>query len=128
MKPQIYHVDAFTSEPFRGNSAGVVLHADTLSDAQMQLIARELRHSETAFLLKSEESDVRIRYFTPTVEVPICGHATVAAHYVRATVLGLGNTTVWQTSLAAVIALKFMPNTTTIASRWNKVSPLLNHR
>lgn len=43
MKPQIYHVDAFTSEPFRGNSAGVVLHADTLSDAQMQLIARELR-------------------------------------------------------------------------------------
>lgn len=77
MKPQIYHVDAFTSEPFRGNSAGVVLHADTLSDAQMQLIARELRHSETAFLLKSEESDVRIRYFTPTVEVPICGHATV---------------------------------------------------
>lgn len=100
MKPQIYHVDAFTSEPFRGNSAGVVLHADTLSDAQMQLIARELRHSETAFLLKSDESDVRIRYFTPTVEVPICGHATVAAHYVRATVLGLGNTTVWQTSLA----------------------------
>lgn len=59
MKPQIYHVDAFTSEPFRGNSAGVVLHADTLSDAQMQLIARELRHSETAFLLKSEESDDR---------------------------------------------------------------------
>lgn len=99
MKPQIYHVDAFTSEPFRGNSAGVVLHADTLSDAQMQLIARELRHWKPP-LLKSEESDVRIRYFTPTVEVPICGHATVAAHYVRATVLGLGNTTVWQTSLA----------------------------
>ncbi|MDD0011985.1 PhzF family phenazine biosynthesis isomerase, partial [Shigella flexneri] len=45
-------------------------------------------------------SDVRIRYFTPTVEVPICGHATVAAHYVRAKVLGLGNCTIWQTSLA----------------------------
>ncbi|MCF3913920.1 PhzF family phenazine biosynthesis isomerase, partial [Salmonella enterica] len=89
-KPQIYHVDAFTSEPFSGNSAGVFLHADTLRDAQIQLIARELRQSETAFLLKSDESDVRIRYFTPTVEVPICGHATVAAHYVRATVLGLG--------------------------------------
>lgn len=100
MKPQVYHVDAFTKTPFRGNSAGVVLHADTLSEAQMQLIARELRHSETAFLLKSDDSDVRIRYFTPTVEVPICGHATVAAHYVRSTVLGLGNTTVWQTSLA----------------------------
>lgn len=87
MKPQVYHVDAFTSVPFRGNSAGVVLHADGLSEAQMQLIARELRHSETAFLLTSDDSDVRIRYFTPTVEVPICGHATVAAHYVRAKVL-----------------------------------------
>ena len=100
MKPQVYHVDAFTRTPFRGNSAGVVLNADGLSETQMQLIARELRHSETAFLLRSDDSDVRIRYFTPTVEVPICGHATVAAHYVRATVLGLGNTTVWQTSLA----------------------------
>lgn len=66
----------------------------------MQLIARELGHSETAFLLHSDDSDVRIRYFTPTVEAPICGHATVAAHYVRAKVLGLGNCTVWQTSLA----------------------------
>lgn len=100
MKPQVYHVDAFTSVPFRGNSAGVVLHADGLSEAQMQLIARELRHSETAFLLTSNDSDVHIRYFTPTVEVPICGHATVAAHYVRAKVLGLSSTTVWQTSLA----------------------------
>lgn len=100
MKPQVYHVDAFTSQPFRGNSAGVVLNADGLRDAQMQLIARELRHSETAFVLSSEDSDVRIRYFTPTVEVPICGHATVAAHYVRARVLKPGNCTVWQTSLA----------------------------
>ena len=100
MKPQVYHVDAFTSQPFRGNSAGVVFPADNLSEAQMQLIARELGHSETAFLLHSDDSDVRIRYFTPTVEAPICGHATVAAHYVRAKVLGLGNCTVWQTSLA----------------------------
>lgn len=46
MKPQVYHVDAFTSQPFRGNSAGVVFPADNLSEAQMQLIARELGHSE----------------------------------------------------------------------------------
>ena len=43
MKPQVYHVDAFTSQPFRGNSAGVVFPADNLSEAQMQLIAREER-------------------------------------------------------------------------------------
>ncbi|KUU07859.1 hypothetical protein AWF13_08415 [Escherichia coli] len=54
MKPQVYHVDAFTSQPFRGNSAGVVFPADNLSEAQMQLIARELGHSETAFLLHSD--------------------------------------------------------------------------
>lgn len=97
---KIFHVDAFTREPFRGNSAGVVLDADGLSETQMQLIARELRHSETAFVLTSEESDVHIRYFTPTIEVPICGHATVAAHYVRAKVLGLTQGSVWQTSQA----------------------------
>ncbi|WP_279045625.1 PhzF family isomerase [Cedecea davisae] len=100
MTPRIYHVDSFTTQPFRGNSAGVVLDADVLSESQMQLIARELRHSETAFVLRSEESDVRIRYFTPTLEVPICGHATVAAHYVRAKVLGLENCELYQTSLA----------------------------
>ncbi len=59
MKPQVYHVDAFTSQPFRGNSAGVVFPADNLSEAQMQLIARELGHSETAFLLHSDDSDGR---------------------------------------------------------------------
>ena len=48
MKPQVYHVDAFPSQPFRGNSAGVVFPADNLSEAQMQLIARELGHSESA--------------------------------------------------------------------------------
>ena len=106
MKPQVYHVDAFTSQPFRGNSAGVVFPADNLSEAQMQLIARELGHSETAFLLHSDDSDVRIRYFTPTVEVPICGHATVAAHYVRAKVLGLGNCTVWQRLSTRFISLR----------------------
>lgn len=66
MTPHLFHVDAFTKALFRGNSAGVVLHADDLTEEQMQLIARELRHSETAFVLKSEESDLRIRYFTPS--------------------------------------------------------------
>ena len=49
MKPQVYHVDAFTSQPFRGNSAGVVFPADNLSEAQMQLIARELGRRHPAW-------------------------------------------------------------------------------
>ncbi len=83
---RIYQVDSFTTERFRGNPAGVVANADGLTDDQMQSIARELNNSETAFILSpdGDDHDVRIRFFTPTVEVPSCGHATIAAHYVRA--------------------------------------------
>lgn len=83
---RIYQVDAFTTEKFRGNPAGVVPEADGLSADQMRLIARELNNPETAFVLspESDDHDVRVRFFTPTVEVPSCGHATIATHYVRA--------------------------------------------
>ncbi|WP_049980647.1 PhzF family phenazine biosynthesis protein [Halolamina rubra] len=73
-------VDAFTKEPLAGNAAGVVPDAAGLSEEQMQAIARELSVSETAFLLPSDEADRKVRYFTPTQEVDLCGHATVASH------------------------------------------------
>ncbi|WP_132056973.1 PhzF family phenazine biosynthesis protein [Halorussus amylolyticus] len=73
-------VDAFTDEPFAGNAAGVVPDADGLTDAQMQAIANELAVSETAFFRESDDADRRIRYFTPTTEVDLCGHATIASH------------------------------------------------
>lgn len=95
---QIYQVDSFTKEKFKGNPAGVVLNADELTDQEMLHIARELNNSETAFILKPDGTDheVRLRYFTPKTEVPVCGHATVAAHYVRARVHNLGSSTVIQ--------------------------------
>lgn len=70
--------------------------ADGLSDPEMQAIARELNNSETAFLLAptAKDHDVWIRFFTPTTEVPVCGHATIAAHYVRAFTKQLPRTTV----------------------------------
>ena len=82
----VYQVDAFTTEKFRGNPAGVVPDASGLSEQEMKMIARELNNSETAFILPPEGPDheLRIRYFTPVTEVPVCGHATVSAHYVRA--------------------------------------------
>lgn len=85
-KYKIYQVDSFTKEKFSGNPAGVVSNADGLTPEQMQKIARELNNSETAFIFRSDSSDydVEVRFFTPRTEVPICGHATVAAHYVRA--------------------------------------------
>ncbi|USZ69145.1 PhzF family phenazine biosynthesis protein [Halorussus salilacus] len=73
-------VDAFTDEPFAGNAAGVVPDAEDLSDAQMQAVANELAVSETAFFSESDDADRRIRYFTPTTEVDLCGHATIASH------------------------------------------------
>ncbi len=76
-----YIVDAFTNEPFRGNAAGVCLLDKPLSPAQMQQIAAELKHSETAFiqLQPNANGQLPIRYFTPTTEVEFCGHATLAS-------------------------------------------------
>ena len=73
-------VDAFTDEPLSGNPAGVVPDAEGLSTDQMRAIAREINASETVFLLPSETADRRARYFTPTDEVELCGHATIASH------------------------------------------------
>src|SRR6056297_409407 len=73
-------VDAFTTDPLSGNAAGVIPDAEGLSDEQCQAVARELAVSETAFISPSTEADRRIRFFTPTQEVDLCGHATIAAH------------------------------------------------
>ena len=91
----LYQVDAFTKKIFTGNPAGVVSNADGLSDSDMQKIARELNNSETAFIFSGDDDcDVHVRFFTPTSEVPICGHTTIAAHYVRAKELSLKNNTI----------------------------------
>lgn len=87
----LYQVDAFTEAPLVGNPAGVVIDAQGLSDEDMLAVARELNNSETAFVLPADgpDHDVRVRFFTPTTEVPTCGHATVAAHFARAVEYGL---------------------------------------
>jgi PhzF family phenazine biosynthesis protein len=77
-------VDAFTDEPLAGNVAGVVPDAAGLSSDQMRRIAAELGASETAFVFDAETdgdgADERIRYFTPTTEIDLCGHATIATY------------------------------------------------
>lgn len=73
----VYQIDAFTSEKFSGNPAGVITNAQGLSEFDMQRIARELNNSETVFIFPPDDAshDVKLRYFTPTTEVPSCGHA-----------------------------------------------------
>ena len=74
----VYIIDAFTDQPFRGNPAGVVLLEKPASDAWMQNVAMEMNQAETAFVVPAEKG-YHLRWFTPTVEVDLCGHATLAA-------------------------------------------------
>ncbi len=80
----IYQVDAFTDEPFKGNPAAVCILSEDLDEVQLQAIAAEMNLSETAFLTSIEQGPLKeqrnfgLKWFTPTVEVPLCGHATLA--------------------------------------------------
>jgi PhzF family phenazine biosynthesis protein len=76
-----YGVDAFTARPFRGNPAAVCLLDEPLGAEWMQRIAAELAQPTTAFLYADEEH-LTLRWFTPTTELPLCGHATLAAAHV----------------------------------------------
>lgn len=107
---RVYQVDSFTTDIFGGNPAGVVPDADGLSDEQMQAIARELNNSETAFILSpdSDDHEVRLRFFTPAVEVPSCGHATVAAHYIRAVEKNLDSSIVIQKIGAGILPVEII--------------------
>lgn len=78
MRTRIYQVDAFTSRRFAGNPAAVMPLKRFPSDTEMRVIAAENNLSETAFLIP-ESGDYRVRWFTPTVEVPLCGHGTLAS-------------------------------------------------
>ncbi len=90
---KIFQIDAFTKNPFEGNSAGVTF-GDGLTKEEMQLIGREMNLAETAFLSKPasadapagkvDKADYNLRWFTPAVEVELCGHATIASlHFLK---------------------------------------------
>lgn len=74
----IYQVDAFTGTPFAGNPAAVCMLSEAQDERWMQNVAREMNLSETAFLLKQSDG-YNLRWFTPAVEVELCGHATLAS-------------------------------------------------
>src|SRR3954471_2740260 len=74
----IMRYTAFTDTPEGGNPAGVVLDASGLSDAEMQQIAAEVGYSESAFVTTRDDGSYDVRYFSPAMEVPFCGHATIA--------------------------------------------------
>jgi len=78
---KIFTVDAFTDKPFSGNPAGVCILSEERDEHWMQSIAREMNLSETAFLRKDDDG-YSLRWFTPKVEVDLCGHATLASAHI----------------------------------------------
>jgi PhzF family phenazine biosynthesis protein len=94
MMDQVQFVDTFTDTPGLGNRAGVVLNASGLSAEAMRSIAAKSGVAETAFgfpSTKLNDYDLEVRYFSHTGELPLCGHATIAFHYLRAQQLGLAS-------------------------------------
>jgi PhzF family phenazine biosynthesis protein len=87
MTQTLYQVDAFTSQPFAGNPAGVCILPKPAYETWMQAVAREMNLSETAFLV-SQADGFGLRWFTPAAEVRLCGHATLASAHI-----------LWQTSI-----------------------------
>jgi PhzF family phenazine biosynthesis protein len=77
----LFHVDAFAERPFSGNPAAVCILSSWKEDAWLQAVAREMNLSETAFLVKRVDH-WDLRWFTPKVEVDLCGHATLASAHV----------------------------------------------
>jgi PhzF family phenazine biosynthesis protein len=75
----IYQVDAFTDKPFKGNPAAVTVLPAARDEGWMQDVAREMNLSETAFLVRRDDGGYDLRWFTPAVEVELCGHATLAS-------------------------------------------------
>ena len=90
MNPDVLRLAAFPYEGAGGNPAGVVLDAKGLGDAEMQAIALQVGYSETVFLTNQNETNPRVRYFSPEMEVDFCGHATIAAGVALGEVRGPG--------------------------------------
>jgi predicted PhzF superfamily epimerase YddE/YHI9 len=103
MRVPYYQVDAFTDRAFGGNPAGVVMLESWLPDDVLQLVAAENNLSETAFLVRSG-GGFELRWFTPAVEVDLCGHATLAPAFVLFTELGhAGSRIEFQTRRSGVL-------------------------
>jgi PhzF family phenazine biosynthesis protein len=103
---KIYQVDAFTKKIFGGNPAAVIPLTSWLPKETLQNIAMENNLSETVFIVPSETSDFHIRWFTPSIEVRLCGHATLATAHVLWNHLGFSKKQVSFDSLSGVLTVE----------------------
>lgn len=110
MKVTVYIVQAFCADGEGGNLAGVVLDARNLTDGQKQAIAREVGHSETAFVEQSKVADFKVRFFTPEGEVELCGHATIATYWLLFSKKLLPSGRFTQETKAGVLSIEVLEN------------------
>lgn len=103
---KLYHMRGFTMNHKGGNLAGVVIDGDTLSEMEMQSIAKEVGYSETAFVSKSDVADFKLRFFTPIEEVNLCGHATIATFNLLRDLEHIGKGEFTQETKAGVLGLR----------------------
>lgn len=107
----VYQIDAFTKQPFNGNSAAVIF-ADDLTNEEMQAIAKEMNLSETAFIFSSNKADYKLKWFTPAIEVELCGHATIASlHYLTERNIIQRNSSITFETLSGIIECRVDGNT-----------------
>ena len=106
MAVPIYVVDAFTEVPFAGNPAGVCFLEKPLEDSWMASVAHEMGHAETAFLVPLTGGGYNLRWFTPTIEVDLCGHATLASAHAlwQSGRLSTGEPACFQTKSGTLVA------------------------
>lgn len=105
MKLDIYQADAFTNKIFGGNPAAIVPLEEWLPDETLQAIALENNLSETAYFVK-EDNYYRLRWFTPTLEIELCGHATLASAFILFSELGYAEQTIHFETLSGPLYVK----------------------
>ncbi|MBK1697162.1 PhzF family phenazine biosynthesis protein [Rhodovibrio salinarum] len=130
MTVPFYQVDAFAPARFQGNPAAVMVLETWLGDAHLQAIAAENNLAETAFLVPSEghAADYELRWFTPTVEVDLCGHATLASGFVVLTHLVSGRDTVTFSSRSGLLSVRRTGDLYTLDFPVNPPEPANEHR
>ncbi|MCT4798448.1 PhzF family phenazine biosynthesis protein [Exiguobacterium profundum] len=125
----VYVVHAFSKDGEGGNAAGVVLHADALTELEMKQIAKKVGYSETAFVSQSHHADVRVRFFTPEEEVDLCGHATIATFHVLKEQGLLGSGRFTQETRAGVLEVEIRNDLTIMMQqRLPEFLPVTNHQ
>ncbi|KAL7641716.1 UNVERIFIED_CONTAM: hypothetical protein RMT77_007589 [Armadillidium vulgare] len=137
MKLKIFTVDAFTEKPFRGNPAAIVPLTETLPDNVLHKIAMEINISETAYVTAQENSSPNVwkegnkfglRWFTPTHEVPLCGHATLATAHTLFNIIGNKSDSIEFETLSGSLWVKKHEDGISMDFPFNKPEPLTENQ